>query len=239
MSTVKRVFYYLLCAVTLGFLTNGAQTVLRQLFDLLRPDGADRFSTVDFSLGIASFVIGGFLWFLFWRATQRQAASPAETGTGLRKFYLNAILLISSLQGIVTFSVVLGWLFGGPSLDTFVSSELATLFVAAALWTYHSRIENREGQPSPAARTLRRWYVYIFSGFTLSMLATSLIMLIQNAVVSLPVWGAEAVSSRFWGFDTADSVAWIIAGGLGWWYAWFRMAKDDIGSTSVAFISIC
>lgn len=232
MSTVKRVFFYLLSAISLGFFANGAQTVLRQLFNLGQTDAFRGFDGLGFSLGVASFIIGGLIWWLIWRATQREVAGhPSETGSGLRKFYLNVILLVSAMQGIGSTAAVLGWILGGFMLSEIVSAELATMIVAAVVWFYHNRVESREGQPSPAAKTLRRWYVYILAVFTLTMFATSLVNWISNAVVQLPVWGDETISSRFWNLATRDYIAWTVIGGLAWWLVWFKLARDDFDST--------
>ena len=88
MSTVRRVFFYILTVITLGILTAGLINLLSLSFDTILA----RFTLAEIgdvkqqlSLGIAMVVIGGALWFLFWGTIQRHAAKDAdESGSSLR-----------------------------------------------------------------------------------------------------------------------------------------------------------
>jgi len=230
MSTVRRVFFYVVSLVTLGMFAGGIANLLRICFNMIGRENAS-FGREQFSLGLAMLVIGGALWFLFWRAIQRQVSgNPAEAGSAIRKLYLNIILLVAAmdvLPGAVNF---LRWILAGVPLDEFPSWGLSMLIVGGGIWYYHWRVQEQEGQPSAAARTLRRWYVYILSAYSLAMLAASVIQLLDAVIFHLPVWGGDVTTGQFWNRDIQGSLAWILIGGSSWFFHWFRMARDDVDS---------
>jgi hypothetical protein len=234
MSTAKRVYFYLVYFITLGMFSSGVGILLGVIFNAVfrQPSvvGTESFSKGMLSLGLATLVIGGVLWFLFWRAIQRNVAGDAaEIGSAMRKFFLNLILVASALTGLSAAVGFLKWLMAGVPLNEFPSTGLATLIVTGVIWYYHWRLSEGEGQPSPEARTLRRWYVYILSGWGLVALAVGLVQLVNMAVLQLPVWGA-IISRPFWGSSVQGNIGWILMGGVAWGFHWFRMAKGDSDS---------
>jgi uncharacterized membrane protein len=177
-------------------------------------------------------VIGGVLWFLFWRAIQRNVSgNPAEIGSAIRKLFMNIILAASALVGLFAAVDFLKWLMAGALLNQFPSVGLANLIVTGVIWYYHWRLTEKEGQPSPAAKTLRRWYVYLLSGWGLASLSVNLVGLVNTAVLHLPVWGEAIISGRFWSSSVQSILGWILLGGAAWAFHWFRMATGDSDST--------
>ncbi|MFH1382252.1 MAG: DUF5671 domain-containing protein [Chloroflexota bacterium] len=236
MSTARRVYFYLVTGITLGIFAAGVGQLLTLLFDVtikspyLTQIGGRAFNQQQFSLGLAMVIIGGPLWALFWRAVQRRTAgNPEEIGAGMRKLYLNLILVITALTWLNTTSSFLRWLIAGVPLEQFMAGELATVIVTGAIWYYHWHVSETEGHHSPVARTLRRWYIYILSAFGLIWLAAGPVLLINTAVLSLPIPGTIA-RSQFWNAIAQTSVTWILLGGLAWYFHWFRMAKADFAS---------
>jgi len=184
------------------------------------------------SLGLAMTLIGGPLWFLFWRMAQRRARdNQEEPGDNIRKLYLNFVLLVIALLGITNTGSLLKWLLAGVPQEQFSSSFLAIVIVSGIIWYYHWRVSEREGYPSGEAKTFRRWYVYILAGFGLVWLAVGLVQLIDTAVVSLDVWQDTLVQGKFWNDSAQMSVARILLGGITWYFHWFRMARGDFDST--------
>ncbi|MBI2287502.1 MAG: hypothetical protein HYU83_00640, partial [Chloroflexi bacterium] len=229
MSIIKRVYFYTVSIITLVIFAAGVQILLRLIFDLLTGTSqvqveAAGFKQQQLSLGLAMLVIGGTLWMLFWRAIQKQVAgNSTEIGSAIRKLFLNIILVISSLTTLVTTAGVLN---GAQPF----ANRLATAIVAGGIWFYHWRVSEKEGQPSPAAQTLRRWYIYILSAWGLVTLAIWLVQLISQAILSLPIWG-EAITSNFLSTGLRRSLSWILVAGAAWTFHWFRMAKSDTDST--------
>jgi len=237
MSTIRRVYFYAVSIITLGIFAAGGQILLRLAFDIIKGSTlvqieAPGFIREQLSLGLALLVIGGVLWFLFWRAVQRQVSrNSAEVGAAIRKLFLNIILAVTALVSLYMAVRFLTWLMAGLPREQFSSGGLATLIVAGAIWYYHWRIGEGEGQPSPDARTLRRWYVYLLSGWGLVSLSVGLVQLINSAILSLPVWGETITYGGFWNSGLRQSLGWILLGGSAWAFHWFRMARVDYDST--------
>ncbi|MEE8418799.1 MAG: DUF5671 domain-containing protein, partial [Dehalococcoidales bacterium] len=236
MSTIRRVYFYTVSIITLGIFAAGLQTLLRLLLDSI--GGIDRvrietpgFAAQQLSLGLAMLIIGGTLWVLFWRAVRRQVAgSPVETGSTIRKFYLNFIITVAALTGLFMAVDFLNWLLAGTPGRDFPSGGLATLVVTALIWFYHRGVSEKEGHPSPAARTLRRWYIYILSAWGLVTLTVALAQFLTNTILHLPFWG-DSVSGSFWNTSLQSNISWALVGGAAWAFHWFRMAGQDADST--------
>ncbi len=235
MSTVRRVFFYILTLITLGILTAGLINLLSLSFDTILA----RFTLAEIgdikqqlSLGIAMVVTGGPLWFLFWGTIQSHAADAAdELGSSLRAFFLNLVLIVSAFVSIFTFNVLLVWLMGGWRPDQFSPGSTAALIVFAAVWYYHWRVSSSEGQATQVADTVRRWYIYILSAAGLIWLSVGLVQLIDMAFTALPIWAGVMVRVSFWNSGTRSAVAWILTGGLVWAFYWFYMARADSKSS--------
>ena len=238
MSTAKRVYLYLVYFITLGIFSSGMVMLLRVCFDIIIKHpaaaqiGAQSFVGEMLSLGLAMLVIGGVLWFLFLRAIQRSTSGDiTEIGSAMRKLFMYLILTVSAIVGLFAVVDFMEWLMAGALQNRFPSEGLAMLIVTSVVWYYHWRNEEEEGQPSPAAKKFRRWYIYLLSGFGLVSLSVGLVGFINAAILNLPIWGAPIISGRFWDSSVHNNLGWILAGGSAWFFYWFRMAKGDIDST--------
>lgn len=231
MSTVRRVFFYILALITLGILTAGLINLLSLSFDTILA----RFTLAEIgdirqqlSLGIAMIVIGGPLWFLFWGTIQRHAAKDAgESGSSLRAFFLNFVLIVSAFVTVFTFNVLLVWLMAGCRPEQFTPGATAAFLVFAAVWFYHWRVSAGEEHATKVADTVRRWYTYILSAAGLIWLSTGIVQLIYAAFISFPIWEGVMVRDSFWNSGTRNALAWILTGGLVWAFYWFHMARAD------------
>lgn len=237
-SVPRRVWLYLITIISLGIFSAGVGQLLTLLFDItikgsyLTQIGRDTFNQQQLSLGLAMMVIGGPLWFFFWRAIQRRVReNQVEIGSAIRKFYLNLIMLVTAFMGIIAASNFLRWLIAGVSAAEFSSSVLSMMIVSGILWFYHWLVSEGEGHPSSAAKTIRRWYIYVLAAFGLAWLAAGLVQLVNNAIINLPVWGSVLVRAHFWNNHTQISIAMMLFGGGSWYFHWFRMAKGDFDST--------
>jgi len=145
MSSVRRVYFYLVTLITLGILAGGVGVLLSLLFDITISNsiaiGQTNFYQQQLSLGVAMLVIGGPLWFFFWRSVQKHViGNNVEIGATLRKFFLNFILVVSSLTAVFAAQTFLKWLLTGVPQSPSSSSSLATLIVALAVWYFHWRV---------------------------------------------------------------------------------------------------
>jgi hypothetical protein len=235
MSGIRRVFTYIINLVTLGVFAAGIRTLLFLLFDTLfsgaasvgRPD----FIQQQLSLGLAMVIIGGPLWFLFWRSAQRYANTQVEIGSISRKVFLNLILVVSALIALFAAQDTFKWLLSGAPQTPNAAGSLANFIVTAVIWYYYWRISETEGHPSRVAKTLRRWYVYIVSGWGLVWLSTGLIELIYSGALSLGIWGGSLAGTPFLAGAAQSNIPGIILGGLWWGFHWFYLARNDADST--------
>ncbi|UCC16865.1 MAG: hypothetical protein JSU58_11005 [Dehalococcoidales bacterium] len=232
MSTVKRFFLYALALVNLGIFAGGVNVLLTLVFDLLFGDtGWRSYSQGQLSMGLAMLIIAGTLWILFWRIVQREvSADTTETGSGIRKLYLNLVLAVTAIIGLSNFFTILRWILSGVHMDVFPSGSISLLIVTACLWIYHRSVENKEGQPSPVSKTLRRWYTYILVAVGLSWLTNGIVQIMNASSFYLPVWGEHSVRGGIWENVLSENISWIVTGAFTWWYFWFRVAKDDYQS---------
>lgn len=237
MSTAKRVYFYLVYSIGLGMFSAGVAMLLRLCFDLISTHpaaqmGGQAFNREMLSLALAMLIIGGVLWFIFWRAIRRNVSGNTdEIGSAIRKFFLNLILTVSALVGLFATVDFLTWLMAGAALDVFPSGGLSRLIVTGLIWYYHWQLNEKEGQPSPEAKTLRRWSVYLLSGWGLVTLSVNVVGFINTVVLNLPVWGTTIISGELWNSSLQSHLSWILLGGAVWAFYWFRMAKGDPGST--------
>ncbi len=236
MSAVRRVWLYLLTLIGLGILAAGVRNLLSLVFDLII-----RGSTVQvtgnvisrqLSLGLAMLVIGFPLWYFFWRAVQRNVmGSQVEIGSALRKLFLNLVLTVSALIALYSGIDFLSWILAGLPSGSFSPGSPAFLIVMGAVWYYHWLINEKEGQPTPAARTLRRWNIYILSSWGLTSLVLGLIQMITILLRSLPYWGGTFITGPVWNEAVRGSIGMAIVGGVYWAFHWFRMAGKEPDST--------
>ncbi|MBN2076505.1 MAG: hypothetical protein JW762_13230 [Dehalococcoidales bacterium] len=232
MSTVKRIFLYAVAIVNLGVFAGGITTLLTLVFDLIfRDEGWRSYAQGQLSIGLAMIVIAGALWFLFWRIIQREVSGDnTEAGSAIRKLYLNLVLTVTAITGLVNFFMTLQWILSGVKIDDFPSSAISLVLVTSCLWFYHRSVEEREGQPSPAAKTLRRWYTYILVAVGLSWLTNGIVQILNASSFYLPVWGSHTMRGSLWGNVLSENICWIVTGAITWWYFWFRVAKNDYQS---------
>ncbi len=236
MSSIRRVFIYIICLITLGIFAAGIRTLLFLLFDTLFAGpasvGQPNFIQQQLSLGLAMLIIGGPLWFFFWRNAQRNTRNNTiEIGSVIRKVYLNLILIVTALMALFAARDFFRWLLSGVPRTPNAAGGLAILIVTAVIWYYYWRISETEGHPSKAAQTLRRWYVYIVAGWGLVWLVMGLVEFVYSSTLSLEVWGPSLAGRSFWVGAVQANFPTLILGGLWWVFHWFYLAKNDIGST--------
>jgi hypothetical protein len=236
MSSIRRVYFYLVTLITLGILAAGVRGLLFLLFDITLNGpssiGRQSFIQQQLSLGLAMLVIGGPLWYFYWRAVQRNVGTnDKEIGAPMRGLFISLILTVTAIVALFAGSNCLKWVMSGFSSSQDAAGSLATFLVSALIWFYYFRISEGEGLHSTASRTLRRWYIYIVSGWGLVWLTAGVVQLVDAGFLVLPIWGQSLISRTFWSDTVRNNVSWIIIGGVWWAFHWFRLSIRDIGST--------
>ncbi len=107
-SEVTRIHEYLLSGISLGAASTGVALLVVALLDAAVPIGAELVSGPvlnEVMAAITLLVVGGPLWWVFWRRIQRaRAVDPAEVLAPSRRVYL---VLLFGVAGVVAVIVVL------------------------------------------------------------------------------------------------------------------------------------
>ena len=232
MNTTKRLYFYGVSFVTLAVAANGIALLIRFLIDLIAQRSIAGGSEDQASLGIAMVVVGAPLWVLHWLYTQRQAAKqPDEASSTLRKLYLYGVLFTASLVVFIAVHSLLFQAMGGDDLSAYFAGQA---LVWGVVWAYHWSMERRE----PAVMsglTLKRWYVYGTSVYTLIALfggVTGVVtVLFQWSYDNLLQIGVIVSDGGVWNSAMQDGIASLVAGGAWWGFHWFYLARGDVEST--------
>ncbi len=160
-TEVVRVHEYLLAAVALVAAAVGVALVVVAFVEAVVPRGR---VLVDSSLvnsvlaAVTLLVVGGPLWWLFWRRIRRavRADRPGETASPTRRIYLYALFGVTGVVAIVAVLVavyglldaVIGGRFGGATLrDQRVA--LGVLVAAGTLAAYHWAVHREDRRLAP------------------------------------------------------------------------------------------
>jgi len=208
MSTVRRVYIYLVCAISLQVVTWATIALLRNLA-VVRPPSP---TTIAFE--IAVIVIGLPFYLGHWLWSERLARrAEEERGAVLRRVYLYGMMagflgaFLGNAFGLV--ANLFGLLEGGRAFQfIFTPGEgaifcLLAMVVVAPLWFYHYWVNAQDAKSIPEAGNaalVRRLYVLGFSAVGLT--------LITSAVVAIIRWISVQVSGGRSGIGGYEVVIW-------------------------------
>ena len=231
MNTTKRLYFYGVSFVTLTVAASGIALLIKFLIELVAQQAVAGSSQDQASLGIAMVVVGAPLWTLHWYYTQRQATKqPEETGSTLRKLYLYGVLFTASLVVFIAVHSLLFQVMGGDDLSAY---SVGQALVWSAVWAFHWLVELRD-TVSLGSLTLKRWYVYGTSVYTLIVLFVAA----TGVLTVLFQWAYDTLlDTRFvsdggvWNTTMQEGIASLVVGGAWWGFHWFYLARDDVEST--------
>lgn len=195
MSTPRRLYVFLICAISLHGVTWAVIALLR---DLLPPGRLSPGQGVAFR--IAVIVIGLPVFVIHWLWAQRTAfENREERGSVLRRLYLYGTLagflgpaLYSAFDLITSLLYVAfgmqhprygrySW-YHPPPPEEIMVNRLIALVILGLLWWYHQRVASTDAEAAPErgpAAAVRRFYLFAFSGVGLGMTTVAIIFLIQ------------------------------------------------------------
>lgn len=245
MTTIRRVYIYVVAFAGLAALTVGLANLGRALLAVLvgaSAAAAPGYLRDQVSLWVAVALVGLPLWALHWRWAQRLSDDLEERTSTLRRLYLYLVLAGATLVAAGTLqtwaSVVMMALLGAPGgLANMGIPSVPTFVIAAIVWAYHWRVaaEDRAvGGEERGSATLRRWYVYgaAFVGFILVLQGMQQVLQsVWFQVASLP--GAQGLSISVPG--VADALVGLAL--WGWHWGWLskrvgaRAQEQDARST--------
>ena len=232
-GTVRRLYFYVVSFIALMVGANGlalaAAYVIEVLFggDVLDP------SRTVLATGLAMAIVGMPLWALHWRIVLRLVRElPVETRSPIRKCYVYVVMAASVFLVIAGLVQVLQWAFGAES---FTGWPWAAAAVFGAVWAYHWRTEEAEGQPTPETLAVRRLYLYLTAAATLIMGATGLAQVIHVVLLE----GYESLVSTtvlhpsgagLWREPIREDLALGLVGAVMWAVHWLYLARGDFTS---------
>ena len=221
-GTTRRIFLYGLAFAALITAASGLALLTGALLTALSGDVIAGEGASALAFGIAAGGVGFAVWALLWRTAQHSVERhPAEAGALGRKVYVYLALGASAIT--VAFSLTLlitDALDGRPA----GLGEYAIPLVWVGVWAFHWRIESAEGQPSPAAATVRRIYVYTLSTYGLILVAAGTAIL-GGALLNAGYQTAFNGGNEPDGLPEAWSFA--IVGAALWGTHWLWFARGD------------
>ncbi|MBV9597610.1 MAG: hypothetical protein JOZ87_12190 [Chloroflexi bacterium] len=233
MTTIRRIYAYLLAFAGLGMLAVAAANLGKLCIDLLlhAPNtGTAELVRETVSINAAAALVGLPVWLLHWRWTERWARdNRQERASTLRRLYLYVVLaaallvLTYSLQDALSAAIQA---FTTPSRVDDALGALPFVAIAALVWVAHWRIAARDralvGEEGGSA-TLRRWYLYgaALIGYVTLLSGASLLLEFLWRALTAPGDQLRA----------ADAVASVIVG-LGVWLAHWSILPRHIGETA-------
>jgi hypothetical protein len=252
MSTVRRVYLYIVAAAGLVTLAVGAAN-LGQALVLATTSGGERLVMAGLrsqvALGAAAAVVGLPVWLLHWLPASRAAErDPAERAALLRRLYLYVALAAAAFLGWLYTTATLERLFrltvAGASNPTQVLLPVPAVAVTAVVWWYHRRVAALDraavGEVGAAA-TLRRWERYGIAFITLAGLLDGTALLVRFTWETMVAGGGNSpVSGGAAAAASAAALALVsLAVWLGHWLGWAvappaqqpKMAAQDAAST--------
>jgi hypothetical protein len=242
MQTARRLYVYLLSAISLGVLSTGIWLVLRVLLDSLgigqgTPIGGSGTDREQLSLALALIGVGLPVWGAHWWLAERglrpgAAHQDEERGSTIRALYLSLVLAVTFGLGTYAAAQLIRELIlaivGGRTPNFFgndVAGSLALLLVATVIWGYHVTVRQRDmsaGALAGATAWLPRLYLYGAALVALQLMLTGIAGLVHViALAALP--RADLIDDGSQVYVLADRAAAVIVFGIAWlghwWYA--------------------
>ncbi|MDE3088700.1 MAG: DUF3842 family protein [Chloroflexota bacterium] len=233
MVTVRRVYVFLVCAISLQALTWASIALARDLL----PFGA-QVPVTAIAFEIAVIVVGLPFFLVHWLWAQRLAARDEdERGDVLRRVYLYGMLAIflfafaSQVLDLLTALLRLGLgvprvsastFYSPPPLAKSIADAMVGIVVLALVWLYHQWIVFKDARAVPetgSSAAVHRLYILGFSTVGLTMFAFSVIQLLRWVLFQfgtrLAVGGSDTIT-------VADEIARLLVGLSLWLVPWLQ-----------------
>ncbi|TMB56870.1 MAG: hypothetical protein E6J47_04035 [Chloroflexi bacterium] len=252
MQKARRIYLYLLSAISLGVLLTGLFLLLHVLLDVLgigrgAPIGDGGTDRQQLSVALALIGVGFPVWGVHWWLADRGLRPDApradeERGSGVRALYLSVVLGAALAFGAVAAVAVLRHLIGsvlGSQSDNLsyddLPASISLLLVAGAAWAYHVAIRRRDmagGPMTGAAAWLPRLYLYGAALITLQLMLSAFADLFRLlGEVLAPAADGAFSDAGYRSYVAADDISAVVVLAVAWlghvWYA--RRLVEDPG----------
>ncbi len=179
-TNARQLYLYIICGVGLVMLINGLGQSLINLTNILISDSLVQTSSDDAALGISLLIIGGPLWFYYWRKTHKELTGNSEgLSPGIRNAYFLLVLSVS-------FAISIRCLFEFFQNLEFNWHPAVTFSIWLLVWIFHARILVKDRHlENIGDQSLRNTFVYTFSLIGLFVLVSNLGSLVYVAISNL------------------------------------------------------
>ncbi len=240
MSTVRRLYIYLVSAISLQ---GSVWAIIALLRNLLIP--SLNAPTTKLAFEIAVIIIGLPIFLVHWLWGQRLArAELEEAQAGLRRFYLYATLA-GFLGPFLTnlYALLLAWFTRHPAnwepyqaFGGVLPFHLAALVPLAIFWAYHLRqLRADQGQyPDQGnSATMQRLYRLGFSTAGLIMVTLGSIHLLRRFLFLLPSGGTDIRSAAY--AEPGYAAARLLLGAGIWLFFWLWSQRSFVSDEDERF----
>lgn len=231
-TTPTRVHHLIGSVIGLGTVTAGLVQVLSEALDLLIFGGGDDLiSGPQHGLlrGVATFLVGGAAWSLYWLATaSKEERTPLWNGYVLVAGVAGGLIAAISAASTLLHTLLV-WLVGDPGTSSAsrhfgdVPEMGAVAAVGLLVWWYHHAVLDAAGVETRTEP--RRIYEYLMAGIGLlaaaAGLTTLLVALIEALIGSSDVLVGEAATNTL-----LAAVTLLVVGGPVWWFFWSRIQRQ-------------
>jgi hypothetical protein len=195
-------------------------------------------SGIRLSPEIAWIVVSIPVWLIHWEWAQRLFAGPAqdEKASGLRKFYLYALVFIGVLGVVINLTVMLAGLLRrilGLTPEGDLRDVVSVAIVLGVLWAYHAIQLQRDAQQAseaPQQATIRRLYRYLVAGIGLVAFLLGLGGDISVLIRALAGGPLSLLKEQLAWFTAA-----LVAGLPVWFLPWRKLQSEANQPDAVGF----
>ncbi|MBI4213551.1 MAG: hypothetical protein HY534_04510 [Chloroflexi bacterium] len=238
MLAVRRLYFFIVSAVSLGMLTGGAAWLGSSVIELalgVSPFGPDFRESLATSFAVL--LVGLPIWAFHWSASQRLAArNSAERASTLRRLYLYAVVAAFTIASAIFASQLLQELLEPAAAGTRLDGPGALtsawrLALMLILWSYHSTVvagDRQDVGETAGSATLRRWYVYGVQFVAVVMSLFGARDVLHGALTSAGTLGTSVALAKTLGATLSWLAVWV---GLARGTAVGRVLAEDRAST--------
>ena len=229
-GALKRVYYYVLGFVALGFASTGVTLLVKGLLEVIAGERVIAGGEAQLALALALTLVGTPIWLYVLSLSQRSLREHSvEAGTFGRKLYVYLVMSASAAVAASGLVVLLRGILGAADFN---AGQIALPLVMGGVWYFHWRMETEEGQSSEIARLVRRLYVYLTAAYGLGLLGAGFALLLADLLTTAydALAGTLLLSPGsvdIWSANVRGGVAMALVGGLWWWWHWHRAAGVD------------
>jgi hypothetical protein len=250
--TLRRLYLYLVSAVSLGLLAAGLALLGTTLLLFLFNDPTAQSSRTQLAGFTAMTAVALPVWGIhFWFARRYAMRDPYERASAIRRLYIYWACLGGAIGVLVALAIAAGDLLrplvdvcpftgyaplapkGGPVFNSCPAAQnweatstagwVAAVFLA--IWAFHFWIAARDRAAvgeTGAAATLRRWYMY-------AVLLVGLLVMLSGASSLIQIVWLKAVNSPLGnGYFIGDAAALFISGLLVWGFHARTVAQKHV-----------